>query len=64
MRIHRATPEFIREMKALGYEGLSADDLVSMRIHGVSLEYARDVKQRYNDATVYDVVSMRIHGRR
>jgi len=35
-----------------------------MRIHNVTLDYARKMKERYKDATADDVVSMRIHGRR
>jgi hypothetical protein len=36
MRIHVAGPQFIRDLKPFGYERLSVDDLVSMRIHGRS----------------------------
>jgi hypothetical protein len=28
------TPKFIRDLQAGGYDDLSADDLVSMKIHG------------------------------
>ena len=48
---------------SLGYEHLSADDLVSMRIHGVTTEFARRVKEREPAVTVDELVSMRIHGR-
>ena len=34
MRIHGVTPEFIRDLRALGYKDLSVDDLVKLRIHG------------------------------
>ena len=63
MRIHGASPEFIRELKALGYERLSADDLVSMRIHGASPELVRALKELgYPRLTADDLVSMCIHG--
>ncbi len=62
MRIHEATPEFIRELKALGYAGLSADDLVSMRIHEATPEFVRELKALgYSGLPADDLVSMRIH---
>lgn len=63
MRIHGATPEFIGEIRAAGYEKLSPDDAVSMRIHGVTTEFARKAKARDPGVTVDELVSMRIHGR-
>jgi hypothetical protein len=46
-----------------GFRDVSVDDLVSMRIHGVTTEFARRVKQREPGVTVDELVSMRIHGR-
>jgi hypothetical protein len=35
MRIHRVTPEFIRELKAAGYSKVPVEKLVEMRIHKI-----------------------------
>src|SRR5260370_17018309 len=40
--IHAVTGEFAKAMKDLGVKNLSADQLVAMRIHGVSTDYVRE----------------------
>ena len=60
-RIHAATPEFIREMRAAGYE-ITLDEAVAFRIHGVSPEFAREVRAEGIKASGDDLVAMRIHG--
>ena len=63
MRIHGASPEFIRDLKSLGYDRLPAQDLVSMRIHGASSEFVRELKSLgYDRLPAQELVSMRIHG--
>jgi hypothetical protein len=47
MRIHGVTPEFIRDLQTLGFRIVSADDLVSMRIHGVSIDYVKKMQGRF-----------------
>lgn len=61
MKIHDVAPEFIRGLQELGYRDVSADELVSMCIHDVSLEYVRKMKARFKDVSVDDLVSMKIH---
>ncbi|MEO8348687.1 MAG: hypothetical protein ABI610_07230 [Acidobacteriota bacterium] len=39
------------------------DDLVSMRIHNVTADFARKIKSRDPSVTVDELVSIRIHGR-
>ena len=63
MRIHVVTPEFVRGLQELGYRDVSADDLVSLCIHDVSLAYVKKMKARFRDVSVDDLGSMRIHGR-
>ncbi|PYQ53955.1 MAG: hypothetical protein DMF78_07780 [Acidobacteria bacterium] len=61
--LHGATPEFIRELQALGYAHPSVDQLVSLRIHGATTDFVRALKQLgYEGLTPDGLVSLRIHG--
>ena len=63
MRIHKATPEFAREMAALGYGNLDADKLVEFRIQGVTPEYIREMRELgLKDLTADQLVQFRIFG--
>lgn len=54
--------EFARGIRA-EFASATTDDLVKMRIHGVTLDYIREVHQAgYRDLSVQDFVDMRIHG--
>jgi hypothetical protein len=65
MRIHGVTPEFVRELKELGYGGLERRQLVRMRIHGVDPAFIREVhKAGFKDLTPDELVDFSIHGRR
>ena len=44
MRIHGVTAEFVKELRALGYNDLDVDDLVKMRIHGVTPQFIRELR--------------------
>jgi hypothetical protein len=61
-RIHGASPEYVRELKSLGYGDLSAEDLVRFRIHGVSTEYVRAMRDLGYTPAADDLVRFRIHG--
>jgi hypothetical protein len=63
MRIHGVTTAFVRQIRELGFADASVDDLVSMRIHGVSADFARRAKSKDPGVTIDELVSMRIHGR-
>jgi hypothetical protein len=54
----------VRAIEELGYHGVSADDLVAMRIHGVTPEYIRQMRQigLTGKVSVDDWIALRIHG--
>jgi hypothetical protein len=55
--------QFLGELKALGYDRLRFDSLLSMRIHGAGPEFIRELKSLGYDGLSSDqLVSMRIHG--
>ena len=43
MSIHSVTPEFIREVRGMGYPNATADELVQLRIHGIDREFVRSL---------------------
>jgi len=45
MRVQGVTPEYVREIRALGLKPTS-DELIGMRVQGVTPEYIRPFKQR------------------
>ena len=63
MRIHGVSPDYVRDLKALGYDHVPIDKLVEMRIHGVTPDYIREVQQRgFKNVSIDDLIEMRIHG--
>jgi hypothetical protein len=63
MRIHKATPEFAKEMAGLGYSNLSAQELINFRIHGVSPEFIREVGELgLKSLSAEQLVQFRIFG--
>ena len=62
-RIHGVTPDFVREVNALGYRDVAAADLVAMRIHGVSPRWMRtQLAQGGARPGIDELVQRRIHG--
>jgi beta-lactamase regulating signal transducer with metallopeptidase domain len=64
MRIHGTTPEFVLGAQAeFPGEELSIEGVNSLRIHGASLDYIREMRDVLgNDLTVSDITNLRIHG--
>ena len=57
------TTDFIKEVKALGFERVSTHQLVSMRIHGVTADFIQKMKSRgFNDTTIDQLIELKIRG--
>jgi hypothetical protein len=53
---------FLAEMRSLGYNRLTSEDVYAMAIHDIGLKFVRDLKNLGYHATADDLVTMRIHG--
>jgi hypothetical protein len=58
------TPEFIEKLKQLGYPHPEPDQLIAMRIHGVTPEYITSMRSQHGmqNLTIEQLVNLRIHG--
>jgi hypothetical protein len=61
--IHGVTPEFINELRALGYSDIPAKKLIEMKIFGVTPDYIRKLQsQGYKDVPVDKMITLRQSG--
>ena len=59
----KVNPHTLQLLKSLGYEGLSDDDLVQARDHGVDPEYVRGMAAvGYKAVALDQLIRMRDHG--
>jgi hypothetical protein len=54
-------PGFITDMRALGYSGLSQEQVFAMAVHDVTRVYVRELRSLGVKASADDLISMRIH---
>jgi hypothetical protein len=43
--IHNVDPDFVREMRAAGFDDLSVDKLVELSIHNVDPDFIRQIRE-------------------
>jgi hypothetical protein len=53
---------FVEEMVDAGYRNLDVDQLIAMKIHGVTGDYVRQIRAAGYEPTPDDIVAMKIHG--
>ncbi|HEV8610330.1 MAG TPA: M56 family metallopeptidase [Thermoanaerobaculia bacterium] len=61
-RNHGVTPEFVRSLAALGYEKADPDDILSLAIHGVTVQDIGEMNRIFGKRPLDEHVSFKIHG--
>jgi beta-lactamase regulating signal transducer with metallopeptidase domain len=55
-------PSYIDSLESVGLTKLSVDDLISLKVQGVTADYVRQVKAAGFDPNVHDLISMKVQG--
>jgi beta-lactamase regulating signal transducer with metallopeptidase domain len=58
----QATRSYIADMEAAGYKNLTVDQLVALKVQGVTPEYVRDIKAAGLNPDVNQLIAMKIQG--
>ena len=62
-RDHGVTPEYVQEIKALGFSAQTLEQFVRLRDHGVKSEYVKELRAAgYDKLAPEDIVRVRDHG--
>lgn len=62
MRIHGATPGYLKALREAGYDGLRPQEITQLRIHGVPADFIRESKLLGYNFTAKELTDLRIHG--
>ncbi len=58
----RNEPSYIDSLESVGLTKLTVDDLISLKVQGVTADYVRQVKAAGFDPNVHDLISMKVQG--
>lgn len=57
-----ATSSYVDQMKAQGYDNLTADELISLKVQGVTPEYIQQIKTLGLHPSVNELIALRVQG--
>jgi beta-lactamase regulating signal transducer with metallopeptidase domain len=57
-----SSSSYVDQMKAQGYDNLTADELISLKVQGVTPEYIQQIKALGLHPSVNELISMRVQG--